>query len=150
MIYRSPFRDIIYPAGTREPRVTRYRIVLAKNARLVRAIVHLMVEEPEQPQPTDSTALDVILNRIIEAELAGVRHDCIRLVVQAAGQMTDYPIVYNALDVVRPGNVTKRLATTTDQPIHIRSLDVVGGSVAFYVDREGGKPVSAGVAAMLG
>jgi hypothetical protein len=64
--------------------------------------------------------------------------------------MTDYPIVYNALDVVRPGNVTKRLATTTDQPIHIRSLDVVGGSVAFYVDREGGKPVSAGVAAMLG
>jgi hypothetical protein len=51
---------------------------------------------------------------------------------------------------VRPGNVTKRPATTTDQPIHIRSLDVVGGSVAFYVDREGGKPVTAGVAGMLG
>lgn len=150
MIYTSPFRDIIYPATNREPRVTRYRIVLVKNARLVRAIVQLMVEEPEQPQPTDSTALDVILNRIIEAELAGVRHDCIRLVVQSAGQMTEYPIVYNALDVVRPGNVTKRPATTTDQPIHIRSLDVVGGSVAFYVDREGGKPVSAGVAGMLG
>lgn len=150
MIYRSPFRDIIYPATNREPRVARYRIVLTKNARLVRAIVHLMVEEPGQPLPTDSTALDVILNRIIGVELAGVRHDCIRLAVQAAGQMTDYPIVYNALDVARPGNVRKLQATTTDQPIHIRSLDVVGGSVAFYVDREAGKPVSAGVAGMLG
>lgn len=114
MIYRSPFRDIIYPARNREPRVTCYRIMLAKNARLVRAIVHLMAEQPEQPLPTDSTALDVILNRIIGAELAGVRHDCIRLIVQAAGQMTDYPIVYNALDVSRPGNVTKRQARTTD------------------------------------
>ena len=150
MIYKSAFKDIIYPALNREPRATQYRIVLVKNARLVRAIVHLMADAPAQPQSTDlGTALDVILNRIIDAELVGVRHDCVRLVVQADAQMTEYPITFNALDVARPGDLAKRLAPSADQPVHIRSLDVVGGSVAFYVDREGGKPVSAGIAEML-
>lgn len=80
MIYKSTFKDIIYPAQNREPRVTRYRIVLMKNSRLVRAIVHLVADEPTQPQSTEiDTALDVVLNRIIEAELVGVRHDCVRL-----------------------------------------------------------------------
>ena len=109
-----------------------------------------MVEEAEQPQSRDSTALDVVLNRIIEAELVGVRHNCVRLVVQADAQMTEYPIAFNALDVARPGESERRPPTTADQAIHIRSLEVVGGSVAFYVDREGGKPVSASVAGMLG
>ncbi|TCG01085.1 hypothetical protein BZM26_10065 [Paraburkholderia strydomiana] len=150
MIYKSAFKDIIYPAQNREPRVTQYRIVLMKNSRLVRAIVHLVAKQPPQPQPTElDTALDVILNRIIGAELIGVRHDCVRLIVQADAQFTEYPVTFNALDVARPGNVASRPATTSDQPIHIRSLDVVGGSVAFYVDREGGKPVSPGVAGML-
>lgn len=87
MIYKGAFRDIIYPAQNREPRATRYRIVLAKHSRLVRAVVHLVSEEPTQPQRTDLvTALDVILNRIIEAELMGVRHDCVRLVTSLARQ----------------------------------------------------------------
>lgn len=150
MIYKSAFKDIIYPAQNREPRVTRYRIVLMKNSRLVRAIVHLVADEPTQPQSTEiDTALDVVLNRIIEAELVGVRHDCVRLVVQADAQMTEYPITFNALDVARPGDSERLPPPTADQAIHIRSLDVVGGSVAFYVDREGGKPVSASVAGML-
>ena len=46
MIYKSAFKDIIYPAPNREPRATRYRIVLMKNARLVRAIVHLVADGP--------------------------------------------------------------------------------------------------------
>ncbi|WP_429563590.1 hypothetical protein [Paraburkholderia sp. MM6662-R1] len=124
--------------------------MLTKHSRLVRAIVHLVANAPTQPQSTDiDTELDVVLNRIIDAELVGVRHDCLRLVVQVDAQMTEYPIIFNALDLARPGNPEKRRAPTADQPIHIRSLDVVGGSVAFYVDREGGKPVSAGIAGML-
>ena len=83
------------------------------------------------------------------AELVGVRHDCVRLVVQADAQMTEYPITFNALDVARPGDPAKRLSPSADQPIHIRLLDVVGGSVALYVDREGGKPVSGGISEML-
>ncbi|MBC8750457.1 MULTISPECIES: hypothetical protein [Paraburkholderia] len=150
MIYKSAFKDIIYPAQNREPRATRYRIVLTKNSKLVRAIVHLVANEPTQPHSTElDTALDVILNRIIDAELIGVRHDCVRLVVQADAQLTEYPVTFNALDVARPGSVAGRPATTSDQPMHIRSLDVVGGSVAFYVDRQGGKPVSPSVAGML-
>ncbi|WOD14417.1 hypothetical protein [Paraburkholderia kirstenboschensis] len=99
MIYKSAFRDIIYPAQNREPRATRYRIVLAKTSRLVRAIVHLVADEPAQPESTDlPTAIDVILNRIIDGELRGVRHDCIRVVVQTGAQLTDYPITYNALE----------------------------------------------------
>ncbi|MGF6970707.1 hypothetical protein OKW43_007802 [Paraburkholderia sp. WC7.3g] len=53
MIYKSAFKDIIYPAQSREPCVTRYRIALTKNSRLVRAIVHLVANEPTQPQSTD-------------------------------------------------------------------------------------------------
>ncbi|AXF18786.1 hypothetical protein [Paraburkholderia caledonica] len=150
MIYRSSFKDLIYPAQSREPRVTRYRIVLAKSSKLVRAIVHIMADQPLQPTSTDlHTALDVILNRIIEVELRGVRHDCIRLVVQAEAQMIDYPITYNALEIRRRGDAADQPAPTADQPIHIRSLDVVGGAVAFYVDREGGKPAGAVIGRML-
>jgi len=46
MIYKGTFKDIIYPAQSREPRVAGYRIVLEKNPRLVRAIVHLVADEP--------------------------------------------------------------------------------------------------------
>jgi hypothetical protein len=53
MIYKSAFKDIIYPAQNREPRVTQYRIVLMKNSRLVRAIVHLVANQPPQPLPTE-------------------------------------------------------------------------------------------------
>jgi hypothetical protein len=150
MIYKSAFRDIIYPTQSREPRATRYRIVLAKSSRVVRAIVHLVADEPAQPESTDlSTAIDTILNRIIDGELPGVRHDCIRFVVQTGARLIDYPITFNAMELRGRGRRPDRPATTPDQPIYIRSIDVVGGSVPFYVDLEGGKPASAIVARML-
>ncbi|CAD6540260.1 hypothetical protein LMG28727_03745 [Paraburkholderia kirstenboschensis] len=78
MIDKSAFRNIIYPAQNRAPRATRYRIVLTKNSRLLRTVVYFLAEESTQPQRTDLlTALDVILNRIIEVAGSGVRHDCI-------------------------------------------------------------------------
>ncbi|MFP3557472.1 hypothetical protein SB861_43300 [Paraburkholderia sp. SIMBA_049] len=96
MIYKGPFRDIIYPSQSREPHVTRYRIVLAKNPRLVRAIVHLVADELKWP--------------------------C---------------------------DAAKRPTGTTDEPIHIRSHDIVGGVVAFYVDQDEGNPASAIVERLL-
>lgn len=124
--------------------------MLAKSSRLVRAIVHLVADEPAQPESTDlPTAIDVILNRIIAGELTGVRHDCIRLVVQTGEQLTDYPITYNALELKGHAGRAPRSPGTSDQPIHIRSIDVVGGAVAFYVDHEGGKPASDVVARLL-
>ncbi|CAN7793387.1 hypothetical protein LJR267_009393 [Paraburkholderia hospita] len=150
MIYKGPFKDIIYPAQSREPSVARYRIVLAKNPKLVRAFVHLVTGEPSQPRRTDlPTALDVVLNRIVESELTGVRHDCMRLVVQSDERLIDYPIGFNALEVKRPRDVMSRPPRTSDEPIHIRSHDVVGGAVAFYVDQDGGKPASAIVERLL-
>ena len=150
MIYKGPFKDIIYPAQSREPHVARYRIVLAKNPKLVRAIVHLVADEPSQPQRIDLlTALDVVLNRIVNTELTGIRHDCMRLVVQSQKALTDYPIGFNALEVKRPRDAMKRPTGTTDEPIHIRSHDIVGGVVAFYVDQDEGKPASAIVERLL-
>ncbi|TCG03058.1 hypothetical protein BZM27_51295 [Paraburkholderia steynii] len=150
MIYKGPFKDIIYPAQSREPRVGRYRIVLAKNPRLVRAIVHLVADEPLQPQRTDLlTALDVVLNRIIDKELTGIGHDCMRLVVQSHERLIDYPIGFNALEVKRPRDAANRPPGTADEPVHIRSHDVVGGAAAFYVDQDEGKPASAIVERLL-
>jgi len=141
MIYKGTFKDIIYPAQSREPRVARYRIVLARNPRLVRAIVHLVADEPSQPQRTDLlTTLDVVLNRIIDNELTGVRHDCMRLVVHSGERLIDYPIRFNALEVKRPRDAVSRPPRMSDEPIHIRSHDAVGGAVAFYVFRMKASP----------
>ena len=143
MIYKSAFKDIIDPARNREPRVTQYRIVLGKSPKLVCAMVHPLAEEPLQPLRADLvTALDVILTRIAEAELRGIRPDCIRLLVQAGAEVTDCPIGFNALEVIQPRGVASCPPITADQPAHIRSLDVVGGAVAFYVDHDDGKPAS--------
>lgn len=150
MIYKGPFKGIIYAAQSREPRVARYRIVLAKNPTLVRAIVHLVADEHRSRNaPIFPAALDVALNRIVESELTGVRHDCMRLVVPSDERLIDYPIGFNALEVKRPRDAMSPPPRTSDEPIHIRSHDVVGGAVAFYADQNGGKPASANVERML-
>jgi hypothetical protein len=135
MIYKSAFRSIIYPAQTCEPRVTRYCIALDNNSRLVRSIIQLVADEPGQRKSPDlHIALDVILRRIIDAEL-----------------MPEYPIAFNVSKVARPGLLatppTRR--TLADNPIYIRVLDVAAGSVAFFADPTGGRPVSNGVARIL-
>jgi hypothetical protein len=111
---------------------------------------NIVADEPSQPQCTDlPTALDVVLNRIVESELTGVRHDCMRLVVQSDETLIGYPIGFNALEVKRPRDAMSRQPRTSDEPIHIRSHDVVGGAVAFYVDQDEGKPASAIVERLL-
>lgn len=150
MVYKGPFKDIIFATASREPRIARYRIVLAESSTAVRAIVHLIDGEPPQPQqPELAVVLDVVLNRIVAEELTGVRLDRIQLVVQTGPDLRTYPIRFNALEFRQPGKFVKRAGESKDEPVHIRSHDITGGSVAFYVDHEGAKHVSAKVAAML-
>jgi hypothetical protein len=150
MVYKGPFKDIIFPAATREPRIARYRIVLSEHSTAVRAIVHLLAGEPSQPQqPELATLLDVVLNRIIAEDLVGIRLDRIQLVVQTGADFLAYPIRFNAVDFRQPGKMVKRTDGHKDEPVHIRSHDVTGGSVAVYLDREGAKSVSTKVAGML-
>jgi hypothetical protein len=149
MVYKGPFKDIIFPAAS-EPRIARYRIVLAENSTAVRAIVHLLADEPSQPQqPELAAVLDVVLNRIIAEDLAGIRLDRIQFVVQTGPDFLAYPIRFNALEFRQPGKIVKRAGGDKDEPVHIRSHDVIGGSVAVYLDRESAKRVSAKVAGML-
>ncbi len=150
MVYKGSFKDIIFPAASREPRIARYRIVLAENATAVRAIVHLLAGEPTQPQqPELATLLDVVLNRIIVEELAGIRLDRVQLVVQTGLEFLAYPIRFNALEFGQPGKTVRRTGGHKDEPVYVRSHDVTGGSVAVYLDREGAKSVSTKVAGML-
>jgi hypothetical protein len=127
MVYKGPFKDIIFPAASREPRIARYRIVLAENSTAVRAIVHLLAGEPSQPQqPEFAAVLDVVLNRIIAEDLAGIRLDRIQLVVQTGPDLLAYPIRFNALEFRQPGKIVKRAGGDKDEPVHIRSHDVTG------------------------
>ncbi|CAB3810082.1 hypothetical protein LMG28614_07193 [Paraburkholderia ultramafica] len=150
MVYKGSFKDIIYPAASREPRVARYRIVLAGHSNSVRAIVHLVHGEPSQPQQPDLAAvLDVVLGRIVREDLIGVRLDRIQLVVQTGPDFLTYPIRFNALEFRQPKRGVTQSGRNKDEPVHIRSHDVTGGSVAFYVDHNGAKPVAAKLATML-
>ena len=93
MIGKSAFRNIIYPAQNRAPRATRYRIVLTKDSRLLRTVVYFLAEESTQLQRMDLiTALDVVLNRIIEVAGIGMRHDCVQPVAQDRAQKMVYGI----------------------------------------------------------
>ena len=131
MVYKGPFKDIIFPAASREPRIACYRIVLAENATAVRAIVHLIDGEPSQPQqPERAKVLDVVLNRIITEDLAGIRLDRIQVVVQIGPDFLAYPIRFNAVEFRQPGKIVKRAGGHKDEPVHILSHDVTGGFVA--------------------
>jgi hypothetical protein len=148
MVYEGPYTDIIYPSSTREPRVARYRVVLSTHPNGIRAIVHLLHSATGQSQEQiPETELDVLLNRIIGMQLSGIRLDCIRFVVQKGDDFIAYPIRFNALDVA-PRSAS-RSRGTKDHPVHIRSQDVFGGSVPFYIDRDEGKPAAAKIAKML-
>ncbi|BDC45425.1 hypothetical protein [Paraburkholderia terrae] len=150
MIYTGSFKDIIYPSTSREPQVARYRILLARHRRAVRAIVHLIHEEPIQPaQPNLVTALDVVLNRIVSEELVGVRLDRIQFVVESGTDVVEYPIKYNALEYAHPRRTGKSPVGSKDEAIHIRSRDVIGGSVAVYADQHEAQPVAPGIVKIL-
>ncbi|SDR60924.1 hypothetical protein [Paraburkholderia tuberum] len=150
MVYKSRFKNIVYPAWRHAPRVARYRIVLAKNRKLVWTVVYPLGGEPSQPHHADlALALAVVLNRVIDGELTGVCHVCMRPVVQTGVRLTDYPVRVNASKAWYHGRAANRSVGNTAQPLHIHSLDVVGGAVAFHVGHDKDKPASACVARLL-
>jgi hypothetical protein len=142
MTYIGPFNDAIYPDAKRAPHIARYRIALISHGHGARAVVHLLRSAAaESMTHIPEAAFDTLLNRIVGAQLLGVRLDRIQFVVQTDDELVAYPIRFNALDLV-PGN-TPRSRGSKDHAIHVRSQDIVGGSISFYVDRDEGKPVSA-------
>ncbi|AUT75805.1 hypothetical protein C2L64_46705 [Paraburkholderia hospita] len=148
MTYIGPFKDVIYPNANQEPHIARYRIALIPQAAGARAIVHLLRSAAVDSQMHISeAAFDTVLNRIVGTQLAGVRLDRIQFVVQTGDELVTYPIRFNALDLA-PRSAS-RSRGSKDHAVHIRSHDVVGGAVAFYVDQDGGKPASAIVERLL-
>jgi hypothetical protein len=142
MTYIGPFKDVIYPNVDREPRIARYRIALIPQAAGARAIVHLLRSAAVDSQVhIPDAAFDTVLNRIVGMQLPGVRLDRIQFVVQTDEELVAYPIRFNALDLAPRNGFRSR--GSKDHAVHIRSHDIVGGSVSFYVDRDEGKPVSA-------
>jgi hypothetical protein len=151
MVYKGSFKDIIYPEPTREPRVTRYRVVLtAEPTHTVSAVIQFLQDELAHAyhSPLES-ALDLLLDRIVERELKGIRLDRITLVVQTGPKLLQYPINFNAVEFQKRSNPVSVTGTGKKKAIHIRSHDVVGGSVEFFVDREGVHEVDEALAEIL-
>jgi hypothetical protein len=150
MVYKGPFKEIIFPNVNCEPCAARYRVVLTESGKAVRAIVHLIEGEPTQPhQPEATTLLDLIVARIVAADFHGVRLDRIKVVVQRGSRLISYALGFNALDVRPSGDTGMPRVRSKDEPLHIRSHQIAGGSVAFYVDVDSKKPASARLAALL-
>jgi hypothetical protein len=151
MVYKSSFKDIIYPASSREPRVTRYRVVLtAEPTHAVSAIIQFAQDDLAHAyhSPLEPT-LDQLLDRVIARELQGIRLDRITLVVQTGPKLLQYPINFNAVEFQKRGNPVSVTGAGKKKAIRIRSHVVVGGSVAFFVDRGGVREVEGSLAEIL-
>jgi hypothetical protein len=138
MAYRGKFKEIVYPNEQREARVARYRLVLLKRDSTVSAVIHLQRETRAKAyQLTRERDFDMVVSRIVGNELRGVRVDRTRLVVEVRDSYTEYPLNFNAADLPtrqRPREPWK--ASVVD----VESRDIVGGSVALFVDIAGARP----------
>ena len=145
MVYKGSFKDIIYPAPSREPRVARYRIIVFGEsvAESDRAIVHLIQGVTSSDDSGQKQSLDLLINRIVSQELEGIRLDRIQLVVQSGRRFIEYPLDFDAVDYHRQGNPVRMSGFGKSSAIHINLHDVTGGSVALFVDRAGARSASA-------
>lgn len=150
MVYKGPFKEIIFPDVNREPCAARYRVVLIESGKAVRAIVHLIEGEPAQPhQPEATTLLDLVVAKIVAGDFHGVRLDRIKVVVQRGSRLISYALGFNALEIQPLGGTGMPRGRSKGEPLYIRSHQITGGSVAFYVDVDSKKPASARLAALL-
>jgi hypothetical protein len=125
-------------------------VLTAGPAHAVSAIIQFLQDDLAQAyhSPLES-ALDLLLDRIVERELKGIRLDRITLVVQTGPELLQYPINFNAVEFQKRGNPVSVTGTGKKKATHIRSHDVVGGSVAFFVDRDGVREVDESIAQIL-
>lgn len=137
MAYRGEFKDIIYPNEQREARVAQYRLALVECGSKVSVVIHLRRDALTQPFVFKRTReLDVVVGRIVDLELRGVRVDQTRLVIEADGAFTEYPLNFNAADFP--------VRASSEEPwkrpvVALESRDIVVGSVALFVDVDAGQ-----------
>lgn len=147
MTYRTEFKDIIYPNEHREARVAQYRLLLVERDSKVSVIVHLRRDPPTKPFMFERDRdFDVVVGRIIDLELRGVRVDQTRLVVEAESTFTVYPLNFNAADF--PARASAE-APWKRPVVELESRDIVGGSVALFVDVDAGEPAEHSLGELL-
>ncbi|WP_248324041.1 MULTISPECIES: hypothetical protein [unclassified Caballeronia] len=137
MAYRGEFKDIIYPNGKREARVAQYRLVLIERESEVSVVIHLRREAEGQTYLFErDREFDVVAGRIVDKELRGIRVDRTRLVVESEGAFTEYPLNFNAAEF--PSRVSPE-EPWKPPVVALESRDIVGGSVALFVDLGAGQ-----------
>ncbi|KDR26158.1 hypothetical protein BG57_26960 [Caballeronia grimmiae] len=127
-------------------RVARYRLVLIETSGRVSAVIHLRRDDrPRSYQLTSEREFDVAINRIVDTELRGVRVDSMRLVVESDQSSIEYPLDFNAADIPARRTPIKPWLDAAN----LRSRDIVGGSVALFVDVDAGRPAEAWLTELL-
>jgi len=146
MTYKGEFEDTVFPSADGEARVARYRLVLIETSGRVSAVIHLRRDDqPRSYQLTSEREFDVAINRIVDTELRGVRVDSMRLVVESDQSSIEYPLDFNAADIpARRTHIKPWLDAA-----NLRSRDIVGGSVALFVDVDAGRPADAWLTELL-
>jgi hypothetical protein len=146
MTYKGDFKDAVFPSADREARVARYRLVLIEMNLRVSAVIHLRREDrAARYQFGSEREFDVVVNRIVNTELRGVRVDSMRLVVESDQSSIEYPLDFNAADIpARRTNIQPWLDAA-----ELRSRDIVGGRVALFVDVAAGRPAEAWLTELL-
>ena len=140
MTYRGVFKDAVFPGLDREARVARYRLVVSESHGRIIVVIHLRLQTPPcRYELASEREFDVVVNRIVNTELRGIRVDSLRLVVESDHSSIDYPLDFNAADLPARRSLSQPWVDAAD----LRSRDIVAGGVALFVDVDAGRPAEA-------
>ncbi|AQH05376.1 hypothetical protein A9R05_40885 (plasmid) [Burkholderia sp. KK1] len=140
MTYKGAFKDVVFPGLDREARVARYRLVISESHGRITAVIHLRRQMPPcRYQLGSEREFDVVVNRIVNAELRGIRVDSLRLIVESDHSSIDYPLDFNAADLPARRSLNQPWVDAAE----LWSRDIVAGGVALFVDVDAGRPAEA-------
>lgn len=161
-------QSIFFPGNTRQPCQARYGILLPKEGgtRIAQIVVVQSDKDPYMGTSLWNTdeGRNLVLNRILETDLRGVRVEYIRFatIIHSDDGLhaIDLPIELDIDDYVAKGNrydvgqapaqdwigVLRNLVGRGNKQYGIWSGDVVGGCARFYMDFEERKHLNATIA----
>ena len=148
MSFQGGFQDIFFPGVDREPCVATYRIAITADptnpaATGPYAIIHLVQLDAGPSDAMDFlSALDVLLNKIVQSKLAGVRIDHLRFVVESYGACVEVPIDFSTEDFVHRGNPVVIKGTGKFTSVHIEARDILGGTTSLLAHFEKREPLA--------
>lgn len=156
-------QSIIFPGNTRQPCQARYGVLHIKESGTRIAQIVVVQSDKDAHMGTSLWNTDegrnLVLNRILETDLQGVRIEYIRFatVIHSSGVLhaIDLPIEVDIDDYVAKGNrhdvgqalaqdwigVLRNLVGRGNKQYGIWSGDVVGGCARFYMDFERAKKI---------